>query len=61
MNLRTSKVLLFGVLAVVILAIGAVACSDDDDNGGSVEIPSVAIVANDYQFDAPSSWACWSK
>ncbi len=69
MNLRTPRMLLFAVLAVVIFAIGAVACSDDDDadeevGGGdatptvestSVEIPSVTIVANDYLFDAPSS------
>ena len=72
MNLRTPRMLLFAVLAVVIFATGAVACSDDDDNGGdptpsgatstaeapSGEIPSVAIVANDYLFvDAPESIA----
>ena len=72
MNLRTPRMLLFAVVAVVILAFGAVACSDDDEDGGDptpsgdatstvedpgvVEIPIVAIVANDYLFtDAPSS------
>ncbi len=70
MNLRTPRMLLFAVLAIVILAIGAVACSDDYDDGhedeggdatptvdsSSVEIPSVTIIANDYLFvDAPSS------
>ena len=70
MKLRTPNMLLFAILATVILAIGAVACSDDDDadDGSdaddtiptvettSAEIPTVAIVGNDYLYvDAPAS------
>ena len=55
MNLRAPNMLLFAVLAAGILAIGAIACSGDDDDDGTVEISEVTIVANDYQFDAPTS------
>ncbi len=71
MSLHAPKLLLFAILATVILAIGAVACSDDDDaddgNGDidptataettSTEIPSVEISGNDYLFNAPASIA----
>ena len=54
MKLKTSRILILSVLGIAILAIGAVACSSDDEDE-VIEIPNVSITANDYNFDAPTS------
>lgn len=54
LKVRSSFAALLVALAGLMLFIAG--CGDDDgDDGGSVEIPEVSIVGNDYTYDAPAS------